>query len=204
MLNHSYKQIILLLLLWWPDTNIIRIAEGFGAAFRPVCSCASPSPAVGLLFDGACRKGIGGTFHTLGAAWWGAGSGLMNRVHLAEWKDPPASVVKTWFVDQSRVIPASSNNALLLLIRLLLLGVLVAFHLSSSEFALLQSALHETHLVLTPMCLNYLFPLMPIVNPEAPAVGFSDSLALLSQVQHPADSFQPSSSTQPAALTVKW
>lgn len=205
MLNRSSKQIILLLCLWWPDTDIIRIAEGFGTAFCAVCSCASPSPAVGLLCDGACRKGIGGTFHTLGAARWGrAGSSLMNRVHLTEWKGPPASLVKTWFTDQSRVIPVSSNHTLLLLLRLLLLGVLVVFHLSSTEFALLQSALHETHLVLTPICLNYLFPSMPMVNPEALVVGFSDSLALLSQVEHPADSFQPSSSTQPAALTVRW
>lgn len=45
---------------------------------------SSLSPAGGLLCDGACRKRIGGTFHTLGAAWWGVGSSLMNRVHLAE------------------------------------------------------------------------------------------------------------------------
>lgn len=36
---------------------------------------------------------------------------------------------------------------------------------------------------------------MPTVNPGAPALGFSDSLTLLSQVKQPADSFQPSSST---------
>lgn len=36
---------------------------------------------------------------------------------------------------------------------------------------------------------------MPTVNPGAPALGFSDSLTLLSQVKQPADSFQPGSST---------
>ncbi|KAI9517580.1 hypothetical protein NQZ68_004800 [Dissostichus eleginoides] len=44
---------------------------------------------------------------------------------------------------------------------------------------------------------------MPMVNPGALAVGFSDSLALLSQVKKPADSFQPSSSTRPVAPTVR-
>lgn len=71
---------------------------------------ASPSPAVGLLCDGACRKRIGGTFHTLGAAWWGVGSSLMNRVHLAESWGPQDSQVQTWFTDQSRVIPVSSSH----------------------------------------------------------------------------------------------
>lgn len=150
---------------------------------------------------GRVGKGLGAHFTPWGQLGGGVGSSLMNRVHLAEWKGPPASLVKTWFIDQSRVIPAAYT--LLLLLRLLLLGVLVVFNLSSSEFALLQSALHETHLVLSPICLNYLFPLMAMVNPEALVVGFSDSLALLSQVEHPADSFQPSSSTEPAALTVR-
>lgn len=36
---------------------------------------------------------------------------------------------------------------------------------------------------------------MPTVNPGAPALGFSDSLTLLSQVKQPADSIQPGSST---------
>lgn len=39
--------------------------------------------AVGLLCDGVCRERIGGTFHTLGAAWWGVGSSFMDRGHLA-------------------------------------------------------------------------------------------------------------------------
>lgn len=122
MLNHRSKQ-TLLLLPWRPDTDMRRTAQGLGAAFRPVCSCASPSPAVGLLCDGACRKGIGGTFHTLGAAWWGAGSSLMNRVHLAGWKGLPASPAETWFADQSGVIPVSSSHTLLL-VCLPILGVL--------------------------------------------------------------------------------
>lgn len=67
-------------------------------------------PAVGPLCDGACRKRIGGTFHTLGAAWWGFGSSLMNRVHLAESRGPQDSLVQTWFTDQSRVIPASPSH----------------------------------------------------------------------------------------------
>lgn len=39
--------------------------------------------AVGLLCDGVSRERIGGTFHTLGAAWWGVGSSFMDRGHLA-------------------------------------------------------------------------------------------------------------------------
>lgn len=45
------------------------------------------------------------------------------------------------------------------------------------------------------LCWSNLSLLMPTVNPGAPALGFSDSLTLLSQVKQPADSFQPSSST---------
>lgn len=113
--NYSYKHLpIIHLLLWWPVTGIIRTTEGFGpcSAFLTVCSCASPSPAVGLLCDGACRKGIGGKFHTLGAAWWGVGRGLMNRVHLAKRRGPQASLVQTRFTDQRgnpRFIQSSSH-----------------------------------------------------------------------------------------------
>lgn len=39
--------------------------------------------------------------------------------------------------------------------------------------------------------LKYLFHLIPMANPETPIVGFSNSLALLSQVEEAADSFQP-------------
>lgn len=39
---------------------------------------------------------------------------------------------------------------------------------------------------------------MPTVNPEAPAVGFSDSLALLSQVEH-ACGFLPAKFINPAS-----
>lgn len=39
--------------------------------------------AVGLLCDGVYRERIGGTFHTLGAAWWGVGSSFMGRGHLS-------------------------------------------------------------------------------------------------------------------------
>lgn len=165
-------------------------------------------PAVGLLCDGGCRKRIGGTFHTLGAAWWGVGSSLVNRVHLAESRGPQDSLVQTWFTDQSRVIPASSSHTQLL--RLPLLGVPVLFHLQNSSSSEAWSAsltiskiLQMKHTSSSLLCLNYLFLLMPMVNPEALAVRFSDSLAMLSQVEQPADSFQPSSSTQPVAPTVR-
>lgn len=49
-----------------------------------------------------------------------------------------------------------------------------------------------------PLRLNYLFPPMPTVNPGALAVGFSDSLALLSQVEH-ACGFLPAKFISPAS-----
>lgn len=176
-----------------------------------VCSFASPS-AVGPLCDGACSKGIGGTFHTLGAAWWGVGSGLMNRVHLAESRGPQASLVQTRFTDQSPVIPPASSSHTLLL-RLLLPGVRGKLRLPDSlspppraraASPTPRSTFSAKHTSASLLCLNYLFLPMPTVNPQALAVGFSDSLALLSQAEQPADSFQPSSSTQPVALTVRW
>ena len=110
------------MLLKTPDTVSMRTA----LTVLSVCSFASPSPAVGLLCDGACMKRIGGTFHTLGAAWWGVGSGLTNRVHLAKSRGPQDSLVQPRFTDQSGVIPASSSHTHPW--RPLLLGVLVAFH----------------------------------------------------------------------------
>lgn len=106
MSNLSFKHdLIVVLCLQRSGTGSVRTAEGvtLGPAVHTVCSCASPSPcpAVGLLCDGPWRKGIGGTFHTLGAAWWGVGSGLMNGVHLAETRGPQASLVQTRFADQS-------------------------------------------------------------------------------------------------------
>lgn len=141
------------------------MAQGFDLcpSLQTVCSFASPSPAVGLLCDGACGKGIGGTFHTLGAAWWGVGSGLMNEVHLAERRGPQDSLVQTWFTDQRGVIPASSSHSfLLLLLCLLLLGVLVVVSVESLQLLLprgcflwffdnLQSVPHVTRLILAPM-----------------------------------------------------
>lgn len=124
-----------------------------------VCSFASPSPAVGLLCDGACMKRIGGTFHTLGAAWWGVGSGLMNRVHLAKSRGPQDSLVQPRFTDQSRVIPASSSHthtsdALSSLESLWLFHPPIPKRILRSlprSFNNLQNAPHETHLILPPV-----------------------------------------------------
>lgn len=195
--------LIILRFFQWTSTRSMRTNR----FTRPASALSVPLPvfpAVGLLCDGACRKRIGGTFHTLGAAWWGVGSSLMNRVHLAERRGPQDSLVQTWFTDQSRVIPASSSHTQLLWLPLL--GVPVVFHLQKvlsseawSAFSMISKMLQMKH----TSSLNYLFLLMPMVNPEALAVRFSDSLAMLSQVEQSADSFQPSSSTQPVAPTVR-
>lgn len=57
-----------------------------------------------------------------------------------------------------------------------------------------QCKLFGKHLVMLFGWLKYLLPLMLMVNPEALVVGFSDSLALFSQVEQPEDSSQASSS----------
>lgn len=61
----------------------------------------------------------------------------------------------------------------------------------------------ETLLTLAPSW-RASFPLIPSMNPQSPIVRFSDSLALFSQVEQPADSFQPSPSTQPVAPAARW
>lgn len=55
--------------------------------------------AVGLLCDGVCGERTGGTFHTLGAAWWGGWQTEVTWL-LAE------VLLWTGFSDQSRIIPA--------------------------------------------------------------------------------------------------
>lgn len=159
--------------------------------------------AVGLLWDGACSKGIGGTFYALGASWWGVGSGLMKRVHLAESWGLLSSLVQSWFIDQrdnpfytQSLSPPTPSPPW------------SPQSVSVVQLSVWQSA--KSSQCNTPhprsnVCLEGPVPLpIPTTNPQSSIVGFSDSLALFSQVKQPADSFQPSSSTQPVAPAAKW
>lgn len=59
-------------------TDRLRVSSWVGHALL-----SDRTSAVGRLCDGVSRERIGGTFHTLGAAWWGVGSSFMDRGHLA-------------------------------------------------------------------------------------------------------------------------
>lgn len=132
------------------------------------------------------------------------GISLMNRVHLAELRGPHGSLVQTRSADQSGIILAAPFTLTPTFRLLLRRSVLQTPFVPRRPFDQLLKKRRKkpkskrntpTHL---PLCLNYLFPPMPTVNPGALAVGFSDSLALLSQVEH-ACRFLPAKFISPAS-----
>lgn len=156
----------------------------------PSLSAAASLSAVGRLCDGVCMERIGGAFHTFRAAWWGVGSSLMNRVHLA---GPQPHWYRHGLVIKEVILTSSRHNLFFFLFPHLTSKCL-STPASQKVCLLFQQSIKAT--LCSLMFLNYLFSPMPMVNPKGLTVGFSDSLALLIEVEPPEDSFQPSSSTQ--------